>query len=177
MKTLIGKLPPNIANDGAVALWGAAQEHAREYALRVDRGVAYTFAVAVELGVPAMSNDGSSLRVMKQNYLDLPQPVFRSFDLYALAVQSGAMPVADANKVLGHLKTGGEHVPRAFEHRKFEDGLTLFDARLLDESQPAVGTHTSPTRLAPVAAVSVDPPENQPKNSAHVDSEGTETGG
>ena len=152
LRKIIDKFPANVAADGADALWGFAQSRAREYNVRVDLGEAYTHAAAVELGVPALSNDGSAVRSMKENGLALPRAVFRAFDLYALTVQSAPDSI-DMGKVLGRLKSKGERFPKVFEHSKFEDALPAFDARVLDATRPAVGNCGSPMRLSPLVAV------------------------
>lgn len=132
---------PSIADAKAASgtTWQEIEDRAARYELRADRGEAATFAAAVELKVPALSNDGSALRSMRYAALDLPVSVLRVFDLLALGRQTDHLSLATCDGIRQRLLLRNEWVPREFRNANFADGLVHFDPRLLDDSRPRVG--------------------------------------
>lgn len=111
-----------------------------EYNLRVHIGEAYTFAAAVVLGVPAMSNDGNAVNTLLNHDLEVPSPVLRSFDLLAFGCQIGLLTMSECEKHRATLLQHAEPVPKEFSHASFSDGLSRFCVRLIDHGTAAVGT-------------------------------------
>jgi hypothetical protein len=112
----------------------------QEYNKFADTGEAYTLAAAVTLGVPAMSNDKTALDALEYNGKALPSPVLRVFDLLAFSFQTSALEEKDCDKVRKELVQIHEHVPGAFRHASFIDGLGSFCPRILDAGVKTVGT-------------------------------------
>jgi hypothetical protein len=116
----------------------------QQYSKHADPGEAYTFAAAVTLGVPALSNDKSAVDALDYNGMALPSPVLRAFDVLTLSYQVGALAEKECDKVRKELLQLGEHVPRAFRNASFADGLAQFCPRILDGGVKAVGTASTP---------------------------------
>jgi hypothetical protein len=128
-------LPPPAVN----SVFQAIQTTGRQYALRVDRGEAYTFSAAVALGMPAASNDNNALTVLEKAGLPVPSPALRFFDIVAFAVQIQFLSEADADKARQVLLQAGEVLPRDFQHAGFTAGLAHFTPRLLDGAKAPIG--------------------------------------
>ncbi len=132
-----------LATPGAVQrLWAAIDERAAKYELIVDRGEAHTFAAAIELAVPAMSNDASSLRTLRVQGLTAPSPVLRSFDIYVFGLQTGTLSVSDLGRVCGRLRQRGENVPSPFLKHPVDLATLTWDARLIDGTLPVIGARS-----------------------------------
>lgn len=120
----------NIAPVGAS--WAAFQALGAQYQGYVGRGEAYTFAAGLTLGLPAMSNDRSAIRVLEGKMLSVPTPVLRSFDLLAFCFHNDILPANACESVRSELLKHSEGLPMAFKHASFENGVKGFDARLED---------------------------------------------
>jgi hypothetical protein len=101
-----------------------------QYEGHVHRGEAYTFAAAVTLGLPALSNDFSAIKTLEANFLSLPSPVLRAFDLLAFCHQSSCLELKACEEVRSELLKNNEGMPKAFMNASFEDGLKNFSPRL-----------------------------------------------
>jgi hypothetical protein len=122
------------------ASWAGFQSLGAQYEGRIHRGEAYTFAAAVTLGSPALSNDFSAIKTLQANLLTLPTPVLRGFDLLAFCYQSGCLELRECEEVRSELLRNGEGMPKAFMNASFEDGLKNFLPRLQDGTAVPVGT-------------------------------------
>jgi len=132
------------------ALLDQILDRASQYHLHVDLGEAYTYAAAVELGLPAVSNDANAIRALRNNAMSVPVPMLRCFDVIALCVQAGFATVGDADDARRALREAEEHLPSAFRNAKFDDGIASFAARITDASVPALpGTAPDALRLFP----------------------------
>lgn len=122
------------------ASWAGFQSLGAQYEGRIHRGEAYTFAAAVTLGLPALSNDFNAIKTLEANLLTLPAPVLRGFDLLAFCYQSGCLELNACEGVRSELLRNGEGVPKAFMHASFGDGLKNFSPRLRDGTGSAATT-------------------------------------
>jgi hypothetical protein len=131
------------------ASWVGFQTLGAQYEGHIHRGEAFTFAAGVTLGMPALSNDFSAIKTLEANFLTLPTPVLRAFDLLAFCHQSGCLDLKACNEVRSALLKNGEGMPMAFMNASFEDGITNFAPRLRDGSNPSVvaGVATYSTTL------------------------------
>ena len=89
------------------ASWENFQQLGMQYEGRVHRGEAYTFAAALALGMPALSNDFSAIRTLQANLLSLPSPVLRTLDLIAFALQSGSLSMKNSRAAFRSDLLGG----------------------------------------------------------------------
>ncbi|HWW16060.1 MAG TPA: hypothetical protein VN310_15470 [Candidatus Dormibacteraeota bacterium] len=112
------------------ASWAGFQSLGAQYEGHVHRGEAYTFAAGVTLGLPALSNDFSAIKTLEANFLSLPIPVLRAFDLLAFCHQSNCLELKECEAVRSELLKNKEGMPKAFMHASFEDGLKSFSPRL-----------------------------------------------
>ncbi len=112
------------------ASWAGFQSLGAQYEGYVGPGEAYTFAAAVTLSLPALSNDFSAIKTLEANLLTLPTPVLRGFDLLAFCYQSGCLDLKACDGVRSELLKSGEGMPKAFMNASFQDGLKNFLPRL-----------------------------------------------
>jgi len=115
------------------ASWESFQALGAQYAGPVQRGEAYTFAAALTLGLPALSNDFRAIQTLENNLRPLPSPVIRGFDLLVFAYQTGALDLKTCNDIRSELLKNKEGIPKAFKNASFEDGLLNFSSRLKEE--------------------------------------------
>jgi hypothetical protein len=135
------------------ASWPSFQSLGAQYEGRIHRGEAFTFAAAVTLGVPALSNDFSAIKTLEANFLTLPAPVLRGFDLLALSHQSGHLGLRDCEVFRSELSRQGEGMPQAFMNASFEDGLKNFSPRLREGvagAATAVATYSATLHIAKI---------------------------
>jgi len=133
------------------ASWAGFQSLGAQYEGRIHRGEAYTFAAAVTLGLPALSNDFNAIRTLEANLLTLPTPVLRGFDLLAFCCQTGGLELKPCEGVRSELLKNGEGMPKAFMNASFEDGLKHFAPRLRDGAAgaaPAAATYSATLHIA-----------------------------
>ena len=140
----IGSMSKYVPTALASGVFATYQRLGQRYALVVDRGEAYTHAAAVTLDVPAVSNDVSALRALTFHDYQVPSPVLRVFDLFAFALQTGVLDLRDCDAARKELLGRNEHIPRAFQHAAFTDGMKSFCPRILDGARSAVGTPPLP---------------------------------
>lgn len=114
------------------ASWAGFQSLGAQYEGRVHRGEAYSFAAAVTLEMPALSNDFSAIKTLEANFLALPTPVLRSFDLLSFCLHNGLLELKDCEAMRSELLKVGEGLPAAFRHASFEHALKSFAPRLRD---------------------------------------------
>lgn len=133
-------LPRYIPTHLAKGVNESCQTLGQQYNRFADRGEAYTFAAAVTLSEPALSNDKSALDALEYNGMTLPSPVLRVFDLLAFSHQTGALDVKDCDMIRKELVQLGEHVPRAFKNVSFLKGLAQFCPRILDSAAARAGS-------------------------------------
>ncbi len=112
------------------ASWVGFQSLGAQYEGYIGRGEAYTFAAAVTLSVPALSNDFSAIKTLENNLLALPTPVLRVFDLLAFCYECGGLELKACDGVRDNLLKCGEGMPKAFMNASFQDGLNNFSPRL-----------------------------------------------
>lgn len=116
------------------------------YNRRADRGESYTFAAAVGLSQPAVSNDITAIRALGAAGLALPPKVLRAYDLWVFANQIAQYTDArcdDIRKDLLAERT--EFIPKAFQGCSFQDGLRKFTPRLIDGNFARIGRgHSGP---------------------------------
>jgi hypothetical protein len=112
------------------ASWTGFQSLGAQYEGPIGRGEAYTYAAAVTLNVPALSNDFSAIKTLETNLLTLPTPVLRAFDLLVFCYQSGCLELKACDGVRDALLKCGEGMPKAFMNASFQDGLKNFSPRL-----------------------------------------------
>lgn len=136
---LAARFGPGASASGK-ALLNQIDSVGKRYYQHVDRGEAYTLAAASVLNQPALSHDFRALRVLDHYGLDVPSPVLRVFDLVVFLHQIQELTPADADKVRQALDRVQEGLPTEFRKRSFEDGLSSFEPRLIDDSRPTVGT-------------------------------------
>jgi len=133
-QTYLSTAPPG-------ASWSNFQALGAQYYGYVQRGEAYTFAAAVSLGMPAVSNDFRAIQTLEAKMLSLPCPVLRCFDLVAFALECGVLELNDCERIRSELLRRKEHVPKVFQNASFEDGLKSFTRRLY-RGQAAAGRAT-----------------------------------
>jgi hypothetical protein len=80
--------------------------------------------------MPALSNDFSAIKTLEANFLTLPTPVLRGFDLLGFCFQTGDLQHTVCDAVRGELLKNGEGMPKAFMNASFQDGLKNFSPRL-----------------------------------------------
>jgi len=114
------------------ASWAGFQSLGAQYYGYVGRGEAFTFAAGVVLGMPAMSNDFSAIKTLEANFLTLPIPVLRSFDLLAFCFENGLLELKACESVRNTLLKEREGLAKVFMHSSFEDGIKKFATRLKD---------------------------------------------
>jgi hypothetical protein len=112
------------------ASWASFQSLGSRYNGYVDLGEAYTFAAAVTLGFPALSNDFSAIRVLEGKMQALPTPVLRSFDLFAFCYHNNILSPNECETVRSSLLKELEGLPKAFQNTSFENGVKSFNTRL-----------------------------------------------
>jgi hypothetical protein len=133
------------------ASWAGFQSLGAQYDGHIHRGEAYTFAAAVTLNLPALSNDFNAIKTLEANLHTLPTPVLRSFDLLAFCFHNGLLELKACEAVRSQLLKNGEGLPKAFMHASFEDGLKDFTPRLRDGVAAvavAVGTYSTPLQIS-----------------------------
>jgi hypothetical protein len=108
------------------------QQRGRRYQSHVGRGEAYSHAAAVELQVPIMSHDWEAVEVLSGLSEQVGVPTLRTWDLFALALDDGAVTLEDGERGVAYLQDGDEHVPAflARANPSFGDALKNFDSRL-----------------------------------------------
>ena len=112
------------------ASWAAFQSLGALYYGHVGSGEAYTFAAALTLGMPALSNDFNAIRTLESNFHALPTPVLRTFDVLGFCYQSGCLELRVCEAVRSELLKNREGLPKAFMYASFQDGLKNFSPRL-----------------------------------------------
>lgn len=116
------------------ASWAGFQNLGAQYHGYVGGGEAYTFAAGVTLGMPALSNDFHAIKTLEANFLGLPAPILRTFDLLGFCYQSGCLELKACDGVRSQLLKNGEGMPKVFMNASFEDGLKNFSPRLREQS-------------------------------------------
>lgn len=133
------------------ASWAGFQSLGAQYDGHIHRGEAYTFAAAVTLNLPALSNDFNAIKTLEANLHTLPTPVLRSFDLLAFCFHNGLLELKACEAVRSQLLKNGEGLPKAFMHSSFEDGLKNFTPRLRDGVAAvaiAGGAYSTPLQIS-----------------------------
>ena len=102
-----------------------------QYNRIVDRGEAYTFAQAICLSQPAVSNDWSAIQALNKAGYNLPSPVLRPYDLVAFAFQNGTLTEKECNNFRKKLESEREFVPAQMRAKSFEDGPAILVRPLL----------------------------------------------
>jgi hypothetical protein len=112
------------------ASWAGFQNLGAQYEGYIGRGEAYTFAAALTLGMPALSNDFSAIKTLEANFMSLPTPVLRGFDLLGFCFQTGDLEHKVCDAMRSELLKNGEGMPKPFMNASFQDGLNNFSPRL-----------------------------------------------
>jgi hypothetical protein len=126
-----GRFQSHVAAAPVGASWESFQTLGQQYEGRAHRGEAYTFAAALTLGSPALSNDYSAVRTLQANFLTLPAQVLRTFDLISFCFSTGALTLKDCEEFRSKLSGAFEGIPAPFQNASFENGLKAFRPRLL----------------------------------------------
>ena len=103
-----------------------------QYHRRIDRGEAYTHAMAITLEQPAASNDWHAIQVVQNAGLRLPSPVLRTFDLIVFALEASILTLTECEDLRQTLIARREHVPKAFRNSSVKNGIRHFESRLLN---------------------------------------------
>ena len=127
------------------------QARGAAYHRRIDQGEAYTFAAAVTLGQPAVSNDMSAIRAMQQAGLPLPSHVLRAYDLIVFGHQVGVLADRDGERCRQALNSGREFGPVQQKNRSFTDGLRYFVPRLVDRDASPVAVNSANPMVLSIA--------------------------
>jgi hypothetical protein len=110
------------------------------YGRSVGSGEAYTHAMAVSLGQPAVSNDWNAITTLDRTRAPLPTPVLRAFDVLVFGHQIGTLSSQDCDAARqALLATGREYLPKCWRNASFDDGLSEFTPRLVDGKAPTLG--------------------------------------
>lgn len=147
-----GGAGPLAGPEAVMRLWRTIEERATKYELVIDRGEAKTFAAAIEMNMPAMSNDSRSLRTMRDLGLAIPRPVLLSFDVYTLGVQVDVLTTKDLQKICGRLRKLNEWVPSELQRVPIDRDNYPYTTRLVDGSLPILGSpQRDALRVMPLA--------------------------
>jgi len=110
--------------------WSSFQALGARYYGFVQRGEAYTHAAAVSLGMPALSNDGTAVRVLEGQMMSVAVPVLRFFDIIIFAHEFKVLTTKDCEEIRSALFKNGEGLPGPFKNASFVNGEKTFPRRL-----------------------------------------------
>jgi predicted nucleic acid-binding protein len=132
-------LPAFVAID-AYAVYSSIQTLGARYSHSgLDYGEAYTYATALVLDAPVVSNDRNAIATAQRRNLQMPTLVARFYDIVVLCRQTEQITNDDCNEIRKRLAAKSEFIPTTFRNRSFEDGLPGFYARLIDGSIASIG--------------------------------------
>jgi hypothetical protein len=110
-------------------------DRSRRYAQHVDAGEAHTHAVAVELGLPAVTNDFRAIKALIGMGLPTAVPSLRFFDCLEFLRGEGILSPDECGDIRDELRKLKEHVPRPFDcHDPFQVCSNGFSFRLQVEA-------------------------------------------
>jgi hypothetical protein len=112
----------------------------KKYGDYVDRGEAYSYAMANLLRAPILSNDASALADLVDGRITVPAHTLRAFDFFVFGCQTARLSARDCDVIRKTLVSENEFVPHCFKRSSFEDGLPNFFARLLDQDCSPIGS-------------------------------------
>lgn len=140
-------LPAYVTTD-AHAVYNSMQAVGFDYARNgLDYGEAYTYAAAIVLKAPVISNDLNAVKTARKKALQLPISIARTFDLVALCHQGGYLQERDCDAIRQVLFREREFLPAAFQHSSFAKGLDHFYLRFVDCSTAITGASDPITEL------------------------------
>jgi hypothetical protein len=134
---------PAFVGATAHAVWTEVAIRATRWAMRVQRGEAYSHSMALSLRLPMVTHDISAITILEKDGETLSTPLLRVFDLYAFGVQCGCMNDSDCDACRQVLYREQEFIPKAFKDRSFKAGLEYFYPRLQCTHHDPVG-HPTP---------------------------------
>lgn len=111
----------------------------QKFALRVDRGEAYTHAAGNVLGVPALSQDLAAIWCLIDDGIAVQRPILRAFDVLLFGVQIGAIGWETCRTARRQLLKAKEGLLPCFANCSVEDGMPNFYLRLCDADLPVIG--------------------------------------
>ncbi len=123
----------------APALMDQIEQLGREYAVRVDRGEAYTHAASNVLCVPALSQDLAALWKLVELSIHVQRPILRAFDLLIFGLQIGVITESDTKAFRKALLSHDQGLLPCFRNCAVIDGLPSFYQRLCDSSSSPLG--------------------------------------
>jgi hypothetical protein len=81
----------------ANALLEQIDELGADFALRIDRGEAYTHSAAQVLTIPTLSQDLRAISKLIQDKVRVARPILRAFDVILFGLQIGELTIGDCN--------------------------------------------------------------------------------
>jgi hypothetical protein len=123
----------------APALLDQIEQLGREYAIRVDRGEAYTHAASNVLAVPSLSQDLEALWRLIGAGIHVQRPILRAFDIVIFGLQVGILSDDDCKQVRKDLLRNQQGILPCFKNCAVRDGLPSFYQRLCDADLNPVG--------------------------------------
>jgi len=111
----------------------------QSFALRIDRGEAYTHAAGNVLGVPTLSQDLAAIWALIGDGVAVQRPIRRAFDVLLFGVQVGTIDWATCAKVRRQLLKAKEGLLPCFANCSVNDGVANFYLRLCDADLPLIG--------------------------------------
>jgi hypothetical protein len=105
----------------------------------LDYGEAYTFAAAVALSAPVMTNDMQAIHTAQNRGIQLPSHLLRTYDLIVLSHQIDELTEKDCDDVRQLFDSKNEPLPAAFKKTSYAKGLSNFYPRLHDGSKKPLG--------------------------------------
>ncbi len=131
----------------APALIDQIEQLGREFAVRIDRGEAYTHAASNVLAVPALSQDLEAIWKLISAGIHVERPVLRAFDVVIFGLQIGVLTEADCKQVRKELLRNEQGILQCFRNCAVMDGLPSFYQRLCDADLTPLGSPTPVEKL------------------------------
>jgi hypothetical protein len=131
----------------AAALIDQIEQLGRTYALRIDRGEAYTHAASNILGVPSLSQDLEALWRLINAGVYVQRPILRAFDVVIFGLQIGILSEDDCKQVRKDLLRCDQGILSCFRNCAVIDGLPSFYQRLCDAEKTPLGASAPVEKL------------------------------
>jgi hypothetical protein len=141
LKTLDRSLLSTLVGNKAIEMFPALEKKGEQLRkLGIGPGEAYSHAASMALQLPIISNDGDAIRKLLGGDIHIQPHLLRSYDVLTFGVQIGNLSHNDCDGVRQDLNKRGDEVPVAFRKRSFTDSLPYFFSRLIDGSEPIIGS-------------------------------------
>jgi hypothetical protein len=131
----------------APALVDQIEQIGREYAVRIDRGEAYTHAASNVLAAPALSQDIEAIWKLINAGIHVQRPILRAFDIVIFGLQIGILSQDDCKQVRKDLLRQEQGILPCFRNCSVIDGLPSFYLRLCDADLDPLGALTPVEKL------------------------------